>query len=184
MKYYCYLLLVLTFLVSTISCNQVSIESKIKNVKTKVEAEKLINGTTWHYTENLSTSEIGNWIKVTFNNGKYITYYANPADGEWTKGGEGSYKIEEGRYSNTGEKYISVLWEGDMIVERMIPLSCEFALTLDNFQLNITSKMLDGISHMNNLFSGMDFTSAHYSAATRKKANWTGQMKFGDYIWK
>lgn len=156
-----------------------SIPAKISEATSVAEACNLLNGTTWHYTENLSTSEIGCWLKVSFNNGQYVSYYAMPSDGKWTEGGRGEYEISEGRYSNTGEKYIAVNWKGKAKQE-WLDYDAEFALTLDNFQLNVGSEQMDAIAHLNNInkygFGGAAFRRTKYSA--------TGVMDFGDYNWK
>ncbi len=154
------------------------IYEQIKEAQSCEEASRLIDGTTWHYTENLSTSNIGGWVKVSFKNGHYTTYHARPADGKWTKGGEGIYHITEGRYSNTGEKYISVSWEGDMSIE-FLTVPCQFTLTLDNFQLHVGSNLIDGMSTLNDRFAGRSY---QYSAM-RKKMDLVGTMEFGDYSW-
>lgn len=156
-----------------------AIDKKIKAAKSVEEVAQLLNGTVWHYTENLSNSQIGCWIKVAFANGQYTTYFAQPADGKWTEGGNGKYEIIEGRYTNTGKKYIAVAWNGNMKVE-FLTIPCEFFLTLDQFQLNVGSSLVDGMANMNDRFAGRSYQES----AMRKKTHWTGQMEFGDYAWE
>ena len=103
--------------------------NNLKNVKSVNEFEELIDGTTWHFTQNLNKTEIPCWIMVTFDNGKYKTYYANPSDGYWTEGGNGEYVVEESRYSNTGEKFYVIVWEGQMQLIKGFDISGTFALT-------------------------------------------------------
>lgn len=155
------------------------IPEKIKKATSLEEIGNLIDGTTWHYTENLTTSEIGGWLKVSFEEGRYITYYAKPSDGQWTKGGEGKYDISEGRYSNTGKKYFAVEWKGDMNFEG-ITLPCEMVMTISggNFQLNVKSSF---VNSMNALTMGIN--KAAYYAASHKPKIYTGEMEFGDYSW-
>ena len=150
-----------------------SVDQKIREAKTVAEVRRLIDGTTWHYTEDLSYSKIGCWLKVVFRGGQYTCYYAKPSDGKWTKSKSGTYKIEEGRYSNTGEKYISVKWDGDIFAEFMA-VPCEFEMTTDNFTVHVFSSFTD---HMNTALHG------HYYTATRGRTHGSGQMEFGDYTW-
>lgn len=142
----------------------ISIESKLKNVTSVEDARRLIDGTTWHYTGNLSNSTVGCWLKVTFKDGKYTTYHALPSDGKWTFGGEGTYKIEENRYSDTGRKYIAVRWDGEMIVQgTYLSLPFEYYLTLDIFKLDVISNLMYSMGYKN------------YKSSA--------QMEFGDYNW-
>lgn len=157
---------------------QKTIPQKIQEANSVQEIKNLIDGTTWHYTENLSNSQIGGWLKVTFKNGEYITYYAQPSDGKWTEGGRGKYEVSEGRYSNTGTKYYAVSWKGDMnIAPFTIP--CEMTMTMDKdgFQLNVGSSLMNG---MNSLTMGIK-EGAYYNA-THKNV-FTGVMEYGDYKW-
>lgn len=134
---------------------------KLKYVARLENARELIDGTTWHYTENLSSSKIGFWVKVSFNNGQATSYYANPSDGKWTKSKENvNYQIEEGRYSNTGERYIAVKWKG----QDNMGLPCNYALILGSFQLAVQSALPD--------LDTFKMLSPDY-----------GTMEFGDYEW-
>lgn len=140
---------------------EITIEQRIRDVQTIEEASKLIDGTTWHYTENLSSSKIGFWVKVSFNNGQATSYYANPSDGQWTKSKESAnYQIEEGRYSNTGERYIAVKWKG----QGYMGLPCNYALILDSFQLAVQNALPD--------LDTFKMLPPDY-----------GIMEFGDYEW-
>lgn len=156
-----------------------TITEKIMEANSVQEIQDLINGTTWHYTENLNTSQIGCWLKVTFKNGKYITYYAQPSDGKWTEGGSGNYEVTEGRYSNTGQKYYAVSWKGDMKFD-WLTLPCEMSMTIneDGFQLNLSSNML---KQMNSITMGAN-EGAYYNA-THGSNVYTGEMEYGDYNW-
>ena len=180
MKKYLILSIALFFCMIATSCSNSSkskvaqryektVPEKLKEAKSIQEVEQLIDGTTWHFTENLSISEIKGWCKVSFNNGQYTTYYAKPSDGKWTEGGHGRYVVSEGRYSNTGEKYIAVSWEGDMQVD-WLPLPCEFTLTMDNFQLVIGSSLSDHLRRMQN----------RWDTSSPKMR---GYMSYGDYNW-
>lgn len=145
------------------------IDVKIQNAKTIEDVRTLLNGTTWHYTENLSTSKIEGWFKVRFEGEKYIAYTALPSDGRWTETERGNYKIREGRFSDTGEKYICVEWKSKLKVN-YLEVPCEFALVTGNFQVRVTSSFLDGMSRISNIYS-----TAHYAKY--------GLMEFGDYEW-
>lgn len=145
------------------------IDEKIKNAKTIEDVRTLLNGTTWHYTENLNDSQIEGWFKVRFEGNNYIAYTALPSDGIWTETERGQYKISEGRFSNTGEKYICVEWKSKLKVD-YLDIPCEFALTTNNFQVRVTSSLLDGMSRIENIYS-----TKHYAKY--------GIMEFGDYVW-
>ncbi|MBO5296779.1 MAG: hypothetical protein J6B03_04200 [Candidatus Homeothermus sp.] len=145
------------------------IDEKIKNAKTIEDVRTLLNGTTWHYTENLSDSQIEGWFKVRFEDNNYISYTALPSYGTWTETERGQYKISEGRFSNTGEKYICVEWKSKLKVD-YLDIPCEFALTTNNFQVRVTSSLLDGMSRIENIYS-----TKHYAKY--------GIMEFGDYVW-
>lgn len=151
-----------------------SLEQKIREAQTVEEVRKLLNGTTWHYTENLSNSQIGCWLKVEFRNGQYTSYYASPSDGHWTKSKTGTYSIDEGRYSNTGTKYIAVEWEGDIFAS-YTTIPCEFKMTTDDFELHLFSSFLD---HINTSLHGYYYNAEHGGT------HYTGKMEFGDYLWQ
>lgn len=155
-----------------------SVPEKLKEAQNIDEISDFINGTTWHYTENLSTSKIGGWLKVEFKDGQYITYYANPSDGQWTEGGRGKYNVSEGRYSNTGDKYYGISWNGKMKFD-WLEIPCEMVMTIDNdgFQLNVSSNLMKG---MNALTMGIN--EAAYYNATHNQV-YSGKMDFGDYTW-
>lgn len=149
-----------------------SAEKKIQKASTTDEVRQLINGTTWHYTENLSNSQIGCWLKVEFKDGQYTSYYAQPDDGKWTKDQSGSFEIKEGRYSNTGERYISVCYDGNIVLPQIgTTIPCKIQITTDNFQLNVQSNYLTMLDRM----SGGSGVGHHM--------NLTGTMKYGDYSW-
>ena len=137
--------------------------TRLKAVKSVEEARELIGGTVWHYTKNTSDSDdqFGFWFKVAFHaDGTYTHYRAKPSDGVWTKDKEGTYEIAEGRYDNTGEKYIAVKWQGG----GAYGLPCKFALTLDNFQVAVSTFAPD--------YRGLLESKIYY-----------GQMTYGDYEW-
>lgn len=156
-----------------------TIPEKLQESHDIKEISNLINGTTWHYTEDLSTSKIGGWVKVEFKNGQFITYYAAPQDGKWTEGGRGNYKVSEGRYTNTGGKYYSVFWEGKMKFD-WLELPCEMAMTIDNngFQLHVSSSVMKAMNAVT-----MGVTDAAYYNATHNQV-YSGKMEFGDYNWE
>lgn len=157
---------------NTTTQQEISIEDRVRNAQSIDEVNQLLNGTTWHYTENLDDSDIGCWIKVEFNNGNYTSYYALPSDGQWTRDESGVYELKEGYYSNTGEKYISVHWDGNIKNPRLgLTIPCDMALTIDHdaVQLNVHSSQIDAV-----LYNG------HGSI---KPIIMTGQMEYGDTQW-
>lgn len=116
-----------------------TIEASLQNVTTIQDAKQLIEGTVWEHTVNTDESELGYWVKVEFANGRYKTFYMNPSDEGWTNGGEGAYKIKEGKFANTGEKYVAVHWEGGGY--KGWPM--KYALVLNNFQITVQSAVPD-----------------------------------------
>lgn len=116
-----------------------TIEANLQNVTTIQDAKQLIEGTVWEHTVNTDESELGYWVKVEFANGRYKTFYMNPSDEDWTNGGEGVYEIKDGKFSNTGEKYIAVYWEGG----GCLGWPMKYALVLNNFQITATSVLPD-----------------------------------------
>lgn len=149
---------------------EISVEDEVRTAKSIDEVKRTLNGTTWHYTENLDDSDIGCWIKVEFNNGKYTTYYALPSEGKWTQDKSGTYELKEGRYTNTGKKYVSVHWEGNIKNPQLgMTIPCEMGFTTDNFQLNVHSPQIDAV-----LYNGRGMI---------KQIIMKGQMEFGDYSW-
>lgn len=155
-----------------------TVPEKIAEANSVQEISNLIDGTTWHYTENLKYSDIGCWLKVEFHNGSYTTYYAHPTDGEWTEGGRGSYEVGEGRFSDSGEKYYRIDWKGDMKFN-YIKIPCEMTLSIseDGFQLHVGSSLM---RHANALTMGAN-ASAYYNATHNQ--TYSGKMEFGDYTW-
>ena len=147
-----------------------STREKIQEATNADEVHQLLDGTTWHYTINLDNSEIGCWLKVVFHGDEYTSYYALPSDGQWTEDTSGTYEIEEGRYANTGERYISIRWEGNIKnPELNILLPCDMTMTTDNFQLGVHSSQMDAV-----LWNGHGMM---------KKIIMKGHMVYGDYTW-
>ncbi len=145
-------------------------DEKIKSASDAEVVQTLLDGTTWHYTENLDDSEVGCWLKVEFSGKNYTAYHALPSDGEWTRDSTGTYELREGRYANTGERYISIHWGGHIknpILKNL--LSCDMAMTTDNFQPNVHSPVMDAI-----LWKGQGMM---------EKVIMKGRMDFGDYSW-
>ena len=70
---------------------------------------KYINGTVWTYTETLVDGD-GYWYKLEFKNNKVYYYEVSPSKGSWGRPSVSSYKIEDKRYINTGEKYTCISW--------------------------------------------------------------------------
>lgn len=151
---------------------------KIAEANSVQEISNLINGTTWHYTEDLKYSDIGCWLKVKFHNGSYTTYYAQPMDGEWTEGGRGTYEVGEGRFRNTGGHYYRIDWKGDMKFN-YIEIPCEMTLSIskDGFRLHVGSSLM---RQANALTMGAN-ASAYYNATHNQ--TYSGKMEFGDYTW-
>ena len=70
---------------------------------------KYINGTVWTYTETLVDGD-RYWYKLEFKNNKVYYYEVSPSKGSWGRPSVSSYKIEDKRYINTGEKYTCISW--------------------------------------------------------------------------
>lgn len=147
-----------------------STDVKIREASTKEEVRQLLNGTTWHYTENLDNSHIGCWLKVEFKDGKYTSYYALPSDGKWTKDTSGSFELNEGRYTNTGRRYISVYYKGNIKNPQLgLTIPCEIEFTTDDFQLNVHSPEIDAV--------------LHDGSGLIKRVDMKGTMEYGNYSW-
>ena len=83
----------------------------------------------------------------------------------------------EGRYANTGNKYLSVTWEDEMKFEGWLTTPCQFMLTLDDFQLHVGSKFMDGLAATS---SYLKHGNPYYPP---DKMDLRGEMEFGDYTW-
>lgn len=100
----------------------------IKNKADKVRAAELfaynrfktvdnvrnnIEGTEWTYMKQFEgTGDY--WHRLSFKNGVVYHYEVFPSDGEWGEPKVYSYTVVEGRYANTGQKYIGLEWEGSL----------------------------------------------------------------------
>lgn len=74
---------------------------------------KNINSTFWTFTEDLSTVDgVDYWYRLHFKDGKLYFYEVSPSEGNWGEPLVTNYEIEERRYSNNGEKYVCVTWNG------------------------------------------------------------------------
>lgn len=120
--------------VKAIDPNDIPLERKLRQAKTKEEVVNLINGTTWHCT---NTSQLSGWLQVSFNDGHYTCYSAAPSDGEWTQTGSGTYSVSEGHFANTGEKYVCIEWKCDFRVKNKSTLPCEFRFFPTNGQIDV-----------------------------------------------
>lgn len=75
-----------------------------KNVRVNIE------GTEWTYMDEFSgTGDY--WHRLQFKDGKVYHYEVFPSKGNWGEPTVSSYSIVEGRYGNTGQKYIGIEWE-------------------------------------------------------------------------
>lgn len=97
--------IILIFIGSLVySCGNTSVNSE-------KDVEKIIAGSTWSVTSKTVKGYSGLWLKFEFKkNHTVTTYFANPAEGKWTKftGDDDTWKTITGYYSNTGEKYYGV----------------------------------------------------------------------------
>ena len=144
-----------------------TIKEKVKKVKSVNEFIKLLNGTTWHYTESLSNSEIGCWLKLEFSGDEYTLYHALPGDGKWTLNNKGKlYDCGESRYSNTGKKYFYVTCRGEILnsTKYRFKIPAEIAIT-NNHQLLVFSEEIDAL-----IGNGRETTLR-------------GIIDYGDYSW-
>ena len=149
------------------------IKHKLQTATTIEEARELIDGTVWHYTKNTSDpdDQIGFWMKVEFHGDTYTHYRADPSDGEWEKVREGTYEIVEERYSNTGEKYIAVKWDGS---ETLLPL--QISLSLETFRFAATTKELS--------LPSPDYIYGNIYRTPKPAQTRYGYMELGDYEWE
>lgn len=83
-----------------------SVEEMFSTVES---TSKYIENTVWTHTTVGSTI----WTRFVFSNGGVKVYSAFPRDGKWGAPKEYAYEIKERRFSNTGEKYISIIVNGD-----------------------------------------------------------------------
>ena len=150
-----------------------SIKHKLQTATTIEEARELIDGTVWHYTKNTSDpdDQIGFWMKVEFHGDTYTHYRADPSDGKWEKVREGTYEIVEERYSNTGEKYIAVKWDGS---ETLLPL--QISLSLETFRFAATTKELS--------LPSPDYIYGNIYRTPKPAQTRYGYMELGDYEWE
>lgn len=92
--------------------------SREEKFSTIESTSRYINNTVWTHTLVGS----GVWMKFVFSDGRVAVYSAFPRNGEWGEPQIYSYEIDEGRYSDTGERYVSVtINPGDMGALILIP---------------------------------------------------------------
>lgn len=152
---------------------EIPLDQKIRNASTVDEVRQLIDGTTWHHTKNLNDSKVGCWLKVKFENGRFTHYYALPSDGQWTQAGTGTYKVTEGRFADSGERYIAVEWEGKIKAD-FLTIPFEYKLVTNNFEIHLFSSLMDGMDRLQN---------GHYAHAMRGNTHYVDTMELGDYSW-
>lgn len=76
---------------------------------------KNIDSTFWTFTEDLSTVDgVDRWYRLHFKDGKLYFYEVSPSEGNWGEPLVTNYKIEERRYSNNGEKFVCITWNGSL----------------------------------------------------------------------
>ncbi len=150
-----------------------SVEAQLRTATSVDEVEKLINGTTWHSTPNLTTSNMEGWVQVKFSQGTFSCYTANPSDGKWTYAGSGRYDIGEGRFANTGEKYVYISWKADYKVSPSMKLPCTYTFIPLNRQINVACDML---------YHAMRGLSGDYYGDAGNNGN-VGMMVLGEYHW-
>lgn len=167
--------IILLFIVSVIviSCDvnnnkikEEAITEKLEKVNSVEEFKKLLNGTTWHYTEPLNSSKIGCWLKVEFSGDEYTFYYANPSDGKWTMDNKGKFEISESRYHNTGEKFYKVTFEGGI-------LGPSGTVCDENAEINFTNECY---FHIHSLVLSILIADGKTNALV-------GKAEYGDYSW-
>lgn len=86
--------------------------NSIEKVKTN------LNGTIWTYTASIGENDMFNmWCRLEFKNDKLYYCEVSPSEGDWGNPQVCDYTIEEKRYSNTGERYVGVFWEGSLMMK-------------------------------------------------------------------
>lgn len=150
---------------------QHDLEEKLHQATTEEEVVNLINGTTWHCT---NASQLPGWLQVSFKNGHYTCYSATPSDGEWTQTGSGTYTVSEGRFANTGKKYVCIEWECDFrIIKFKDTLPCEFRFFPINGQIDVYCHYA---WRLNRALRGIQFNLDEEKPAS-------GIMHLGEYKW-
>ena len=88
------------------------IEYKKAKCSTIEGVREFIQNEVWTYTDPIEEGEKFNmWCRIVFKDGKVYYYQVSPSKGEWGEPHICDYTIEEGRYSNTGEKYVAIRWK-------------------------------------------------------------------------
>ena len=111
----------------------------IQRATDEEELRCLLDGTVWTYTGNLSSysDKFGYWVRVQFDGETVFQSWAFPSDGKWGGTKTDTYMITKGYYSNTGEKYIAIKWNGP----GSYGLPCEYSLIPREMQLYARSAL-------------------------------------------
>lgn len=127
MKKYLYQFMVALFAISSFTLVACSNEKAIDYSDQKEEqlylemyssidsVSKNIDSTFQTFTEDLSTVDgVDRWYRLNFKDGKLYFYEVSPSEGNWGEPLVTNYKIEERRYSNNGEKFVCITWNGSL----------------------------------------------------------------------
>lgn len=144
-----------------------SITEKLEKVNNVEEFKKMLDGTTWHYTEPIDNSEIGCWIKLEFKGNEYTSYYARPSDGEWTLSKKGIFDVDEKRYANTGEKFYLAICEGEIIGATGSRFTAPANIYFTNYsEFYVSSEVVNAVL-----------------GNRKNKPMYSSKAEYGDYSW-
>lgn len=137
----------------------------IQRATDEEELRCLLDGTVWTYTGNLSSysDKFGYWVRVQFDGETVSQSWAFPSDGKWGGAKTDTYMITKGYYSDTGEKYIAIKWNGP----GSYGFPCEYSLVPREMQLYARSAL----------------PSLEPSNYGKKESFKSVRISFGDFHW-
>lgn len=92
------------------------------------KVKQSIENSSWTYHGYIEKGDnYDRWCRLKFKNGKLYFYEVSPSEGEWGSPEICDYVVEERRYSNTGGKYICIIWNGKFIEYMLIPAEKELS---------------------------------------------------------
>lgn len=88
-------------------------KEKLQMYSSVEDVSKNIKDTYWTFTRDLNyTDGVDRWYRLHFTDGKLYFYEVSPSEGDWGEPLVVAYEIEEKRYSNNGERYVRIRWDG------------------------------------------------------------------------
>lgn len=96
--------------------------SVVEDYNTVAKTRSLLDGSIWHFASPIGEKDMFNkWCKLVFRDGKLYYYEVSPSEGDWGEPTVCDYTIEEKRYSDTGERFISVNWHAFLMDYSFVP---------------------------------------------------------------